>query len=107
MNTIISDKDLIPRLEPEIPKLLESLKVWNGQVNLALYFSFLLDFVRFYSGSIGERIIPFMQTLVVRILSELKKCHEKGEKNNIIINKCWNILRQIVETPAFMPNYYD
>jgi hypothetical protein len=45
--------------------------------------------------------------LVARILSELKLCHEKGEKNNLTINKCWNVIRQIVELDSFIPQYYN
>jgi hypothetical protein len=45
--------------------------------------------------------------LVQRILSELKICHEKGERNNIVINKCWNVIRQIVEIPTFIPTLYN
>ena len=41
----------------------------------------------------------------MRILAELKRCHEKGERNNIIINKCWNVLRMICELNTFMPVY--
>lgn len=47
-------------------------------------------------------MVPLLQTLVQRILVELKNCHDKGEKNNLIINKCWNVIRQIVETPTFI-----
>lgn len=47
-----------------------------------------------------------MASLVTRILNELKICHEKGERNNIVINKCWNVIRQIVEIPTFIPGLY-
>lgn len=48
-----------------------------------------------------------MQSLVERIGSELAKLHERGEKNNIIINRCWNIIRVISENKEFMPVYYN
>ena len=54
----------------------------------------------------GESIIPFTKCLVDRILIELKLCHEKGERNNLIINKCWNVIRQIVEIDSFIPEFY-
>ncbi len=93
LNTIISDKDLIPRLKPEVPRLLEILKECNLRINIALYFNFLLDFVKYYHSAIDQHVVAFLHTLVQRILQELKNCHEKGEKNNLIINKCWNIIR--------------
>lgn len=55
----------------------------------------------------GENIVPFTICLVTRIQTELKVCHEKGERNNLIINKCWNVIRQIVEIDSFIPEYYD
>jgi hypothetical protein len=87
LNTIISDNDLIPRLEPEIPNLLMILNKCTKTIQIQLY--------------------PFMESLVLRVISELKICHEKGEKNNIMINKCWNIIRQVVEFDSFIPQFYN
>ena len=60
-----------------------------------------------YHAAIGESIIPFMNAIVTRIQTELKNCHEKGEKNNLTINKSWNIIRQIVEFDSFVPTFYN
>lgn len=105
LNTIISDKDLVPRLEPHLPRLILTLNDCNIKIQIKLYFSFIQDFVKYYHEAIGDCIIPFVHSLVQRILIELKNCHEKGEKNNIIINKCWNVLRLICELDSFMPRY--
>jgi len=105
LNTIISDKDLVPRLEPYLPALMPVMNDCTGKVHNKLYFSFLLDFVKSYAEAIGEDVVPFVVSLVARVLSELKACHEKGEKNNLVINKCWNVLRLILENDAFMPRY--
>ena len=45
--------------------------------------------------------------MVERITIELHKCHEKGEKNNLIINKCWNIIRLIVDLKEIITIYYS
>jgi hypothetical protein len=105
LNTIISDKDLIPRLKPHLPRLIKVLNECNMKIGIKLYFSFLQDFVKYYNEDIGEDVITLVQSLVARILLELKKCHEKGERNNIIINKCWNVLRMICELGSFLPKY--
>jgi hypothetical protein len=105
LNTIVSDKDLIPRLEPHMPRLIKVLNQCNLKINIKLYFNFLQDFVKYYHHAIGPDVTPIAQSLVVRILQELKLCHEKGEKNNIIINKCWNVIRMICELDSFMPTY--
>lgn len=96
----------MPRLEPELPRLIPILCECNLRINIKLYFSFLLDFIKVYHHAIGESIIPFFRSLVQRIGIELKSCHEKGEKNNLIINKCWNIIRQIIELDSFIPEPY-
>ncbi len=107
LNTIISDNDLIPRLEPEIPALLMILNECTKKIQIKLYFNFLLELVNNYHNVIGDDIIPFVESLVMRVISELKICHEKGEKNNLIINKCWNIIRQVVEFDSFIPEFYN
>lgn len=60
LNTIISDRDLIPRLEPEIPRIISILNELNLKIHLPLYFNFLLDFVKFYHHSISHLVIPFI-----------------------------------------------
>ncbi len=61
--------------------------------------------MKFYHTHIGEEILPIIHSLVSRVKIELKKCHEKGEKNNLIINKCWNVIRLVTELDSFMPRY--
>jgi hypothetical protein len=41
LNTIISDKDLIPRLEPHLPRLIKVLNQCNQKISIKLYFNFL------------------------------------------------------------------
>ncbi len=107
LSTIISDRDLVPRLEPHVPRLISTLinesnlKVHNNPA----YFSFLLDFVKYYHHTIGESILGLVSSLVQRVLLELKSCHEKGEKNNLVINKCWNVIRLVTELDSFMKPY--
>jgi hypothetical protein len=59
LNTIISDNDLIPRLEPELPKLIDILNDCTKRIQIKLYFSFLLEFVKHYHHAIGDDIISF------------------------------------------------
>jgi len=76
-------------------------------VNIKLYFSFLLEFVKHYHHAIGDSIISMISTLVQRVKTELHSCHEKGEKTNMTINKCWNVIRTVVELNSFMPLFYN
>jgi hypothetical protein len=105
LTTIISDSDLIPRLEPELPNLFACINEINQTIEIQLYFNFLMDLVKHYNHAIGDTILPFAKSLVSRVLSEVVRVHAKGEKNSIYINKCWNLLRLIAETDSFMPYY--
>ena len=66
-----------------------------------------MDLIKHYHPDFNELIIPFLKSLVERIQIEIKVCHEKGEKNNIIINKCWNVIRLIVETRDLVTAFYS
>jgi hypothetical protein len=90
-----------------LPELLVKINENTMKVNNKLYFNFLLDFVKHYNHAFGDSIIPFLETIVSRVISELHLCHEKGEKNNLVINKCWNVIRTIVEYEVFINNYYN
>jgi len=41
LNTIISDKDLVPRLGHEIPRIVLNLIESNMRISIPLYFNFL------------------------------------------------------------------
>jgi len=71
LNTIISDRDLAPRLRPEVPRIIGNLVHSNLTIKIPLYFNFLLDLVKFYHAAIDHHVIVFLQSLVQRILKEL------------------------------------
>ena len=102
---MISDKDLVPRLEPMLQELIPHIQEGILKIHIKNYFAFLIDFVKSYHSALEDHVFEIIKALVRRILSELKACHEKGEKNNIIINKCWNVIRMVCELDSFMPRY--
>jgi hypothetical protein len=110
LSTIVADTDLVPRLAPHLPSLLKTLSDCNTRITIKLFFDFVQDFIKYYHAQMVEtgcckEIIPFIHSLVQRILAELKLCHERGERNNLIINKCWNVIRMVSELDSFMPKY--
>jgi hypothetical protein len=110
LSTIVADTDLIPRLAPHLPSLIKTLCECNLRITIKLYFDFVQDFIKYYHNQMSEtgccqEIVPFVHSLVQRILVELKGCHERGERNNLIINKCWNVIRMVSELDSFMPKY--
>jgi hypothetical protein len=78
-------KEFVHELFPVILDMTQSVRI-------ALFFDFLSDLVRQYKDELLKDAAKFLQALVTRILSEIIKCHEKGERNNLIISKCWNVI---------------
>ena len=67
LKTIITDGDLIPRLEPLLPKLLEEINTTVLNISNQTYFSFLMHFVNQFAYSIGPDIVQLVDRLVKRI----------------------------------------
>jgi hypothetical protein len=71
MNTIISDPDLIPRVEPLLPDLFKVLNQNCEIIYNKLFFDFMLELVRHYHSAIGETVLELIPVLVRRIVKEL------------------------------------
>ncbi len=55
----------------------------------------------------GEVIKDIIKLLVTRNQNEIKQLANTTQKNNIIISKCWNIIRVIVDLEEFVPIHID
>ncbi len=89
--TIVSDTDLIPRLAPHLPSIIKTLCECNIRISIKLYLIFVQDFIKYYHNQMSEtgccqEIVPFVHSLVQGIMVEIKGCHERGDRNNLIIN---------------------
>lgn len=49
LNTVVSDADLAPRLEPMLPQVVAILNVLTPVITHPTYFEFLLEFVKYYA----------------------------------------------------------
>lgn len=108
MNTITSDLDLYNRLKHFVVEFLPTILEMTKTVKIALYFEFVSDLVRQYTDEIGQGVTLFVQAMVDRILVEIQVCHQKKEKNNLIMSKCWSVIQCIVlGSKAYIPLYQD
>jgi hypothetical protein len=67
LSTIITDTDLIPRLEPILDKISESVITCNLSVSNKMYFDFVQDFVKYYAHTIADNIVPLLSSIVQRV----------------------------------------
>jgi len=104
LNTVVTDSDLAPRLVPLLPNILEILGSLTPVITFPTYFEFLFEFQKFYAPALENQILHIFQSVVQRILSEQANL---GSKSEVVIGKCWNIIRSVCESKKYMPLYYD
>eukprot|EP00826_Nyctotherus_ovalis_P038153 TRINITY_DN355_c0_g4_i1.p1 TRINITY_DN355_c0_g4~~TRINITY_DN355_c0_g4_i1.p1 ORF type:complete len:979 (+),score=242.38 TRINITY_DN355_c0_g4_i1:128-3064(+) len=102
--TTIGDADMIVRIDNCINKIFPYLSALVTTVEIGDYFNALMPLVTHYGETIGVSIIHLLNALVQRIEKEMVT---KGEKNNIIISKCWNVIHSICDNKEFCPKFAD
>eukprot|EP01022_Parablepharisma_sp_SALTPOND_P006054 TRINITY_DN1245_c0_g1_i1.p1 TRINITY_DN1245_c0_g1~~TRINITY_DN1245_c0_g1_i1.p1 ORF type:complete len:948 (+),score=72.74 TRINITY_DN1245_c0_g1_i1:10012-12855(+) len=107
LKTAIGDSDLVSRLDAFINKLFPTLCAMVGHIELPSFYEILMTIIGCYASSIDESLINLLQSLVSRVEKEYKDLRAKGERNNMTINQCWNVIRAISEQKAFFPAYLD
>ena len=105
LNTIVSDSDLAPRLEPMLPQIVEILNQMTPVIKYPAYFEFLSEFVKFYAVVLKQFILPILSTVINRILAEqnILAADPSDKSPSVIINKSWNVIRLICDRPEYMP----
>lgn len=77
-------------------------------IKIALFFDFYGDFIKQYSEEIADKAPLFMEAMVKRIQSELSSLHAKGEKTNLVVQKCWNCIQTMcMGVSKFLPDMAD
>ena len=62
------------------------------------------EFVKFYAPVLKNQILQILDQVINRILQEQQKKNEEPSYNpQVIISKCWNIIRVIVDRSEYMP----
>ncbi|MDR3548036.1 MAG: hypothetical protein P4M11_07195 [Candidatus Pacebacteria bacterium] len=108
LKTAIADQDVVDRVEAFINRLFPYLSEMVTKLRLPTFFDILMGVLKNYATAIdGPSLIRLMDSLVLRIEVEFKALLAKGEKNNMVMSQCWNVIRAICETDAFMPEYAD
>ena len=107
LKTAIGDADLVARLDAFINKLLPMLCTMVETIELPAFYEILMTVVSCYANNVDETVIKLLISLVNRVDKEYKELRAKGERNNMTINQCWNVIRAMCEQKAFFPIYLD
>lgn len=107
VKTVINDEDLISRVEGFITNLFPFLCQMVSTQDLPTFFDILMTIISSYGTVIDANVIGLLNSLVARVEKEYKALREKGEKNNMTINQCWNVIRSICEQETFFPEHID
>lgn len=106
MNTIVSDKELAPRLEPMISGIIDCICQQVSILDSPTYFEFTREFVKHFAVYLKERVTNIFAACVARIQKEQQIKEQTGEARPVI-GKCWNIVRFIIANSNFMPQFYN
>jgi len=110
LNTVVSDSDLAPRLEPMLPRIVEILCQLTGVICYPAYFEFLSEFVKFYAVVLKDYVHSILGSVINRILAEQHKIQSNTEEKTpgtVVIGKCWNVIKMICERHEYMPEMHS
>ena len=103
----IGDSDLVNRLEAFINTLFPLLTEMVSYMDLPSFYESLMTIISCYANSIDSSMLKLLESLVARVDKEYKELQARGERNNMTINQCWNVIRAIGEQSAFFPVFMD
>lgn len=93
LQTIISDKDLIPRIIPHISDLLGFTMACMEKVNIPDFFTFVHEIIDFYQEHLSfEQMIGLLTSMVNRLTTEVNDAISNGFKTTVAISKIWDLI---------------
>ncbi len=107
LKTIIGDDDMVSRLDSYIGRLFPLLCEMTGTVDLPTFYEVLGKVIDCYAPAIDTDLGKLLEGLVRRVVAEHQELRARGEKNNMTINQCWNVIRAICEQTEFFPACAD
>jgi len=70
------------------------------------FFEFMQEFVKFYAVVLANFVLPILDRIINRILLEQqRKIQDPSYNPQVIISKCWNIIRVVVDRSEYMPHH--
>lgn len=107
LTTLIADKNLIERIKPLVDDIINIIIKYIQTTELSMFFDFLGDFMFIHRHTISGRVVEIIHELALRTQIEQEAMQAQGEKTNHIINQCWNVMRSICESDAYIPEFLD
>lgn len=75
-------------------------------VNFPQFFEFVLEFGKFYVRVLNELVLTLFESVVARVIYEQGK-ESKSEGSTVVIGKCMNIIRMLVEKKEYISVFAD
>eukprot|EP01022_Parablepharisma_sp_SALTPOND_P004337 TRINITY_DN120113_c2_g1_i1.p1 TRINITY_DN120113_c2_g1~~TRINITY_DN120113_c2_g1_i1.p1 ORF type:complete len:870 (+),score=95.57 TRINITY_DN120113_c2_g1_i1:4814-7423(+) len=105
LKSVIADQDMVSRIEAFVNRLFPYLSSMINKMEVPTFFDILMTIISSYAEAIDASIIQLLDALVLRVQTEYNALRAKGEKNNMVLNQCWNVIRSICENNSFYPEY--
>ena len=70
MNTIVSDGELIPRLNPMLGEVVAVCNDLISRVKEPTFFEFIREFCGYFSKFLGDKILSIFDAVVNRMISD-------------------------------------
>ena len=107
LKTVVCDNDLQPRVIELnlIPVLLEKIQGSIATIQNHEYMDFVNDFLASYAQLIDDKAVFIANAVVQRIRAEMAKGIEGGNGSTLLVQKMFNILKQITQNKYLMSKY--
>lgn len=111
LNTIINDNDIIPRIVPVLPIVVNKVCECLLTVNIMEFFDFVTEIFKFYKPYLSsEDFFKLFKHTVQRIYNEIQNSIASGIgsktlKQTMATTKCWHIITSIFESKEYLDSY--
>jgi hypothetical protein len=109
LKTVVCDNDLQPRvIELDlIPVLIEKIQGSIATIQNHEYMDFVNDFLASYSQLIDDKAVFLAQAVVQRIRVEMAKGAQGTDGSTLLVQKMFNILKQLTQNKYLMTKYSE
>ena len=101
LSFMLKEEEVLCRIYSRIPEVMELLIKLIDCQNSKGFFEALQEIISTNINIVIPHVAVLVPALVSKVVNEVGRRKEKKKKNSIIIVKCWNIIRTLVECNSF------
>ena len=107
MTTVVSDRELAPRLAPMLPGIVTILTELIEKIAEPKFFEFVREFAKHYAQALDDKVLVIFATVARRVQADAEKRIANPAGEYPCIGKGWNVLRLVLGFNAYMPRFYE